>query len=178
MTQQQWIESTVNEVRGQKAGLDQVAQELLKDRAAIEELYKGANGKMDQVESLIQGMNGGNIGTNPEWIGKVEAKINQIEMNIQNNGIGSGMEQGYGFQHNGTNNGGGKRPILTEKAILDLPSLGEGKGMYHSWSKDLRNTLDNLRPGMAQILSWIEGLKNGNDMNKSSWNESVIKGGV
>ena len=51
------------------------------------------------------------------------------------------------------------RPILENKAILDIPTLSEDKREYHDWSEEMKNTMDNLRPGMGDLLQWIEGLR-------------------
>ena len=68
--------------------------------------------------------------------------------------------------------GGAKRPILEQKSVLDIETLGEGKAQYHTWSKDMKNTLDNIRPGVGDVLHWVEGLKAGQENNiKKEWEE-------
>ena len=47
------------------------------------------------------------------------------------------------------------RPILEMKAVLDIGILGDEKGQFTRWARDMANTLDNVRPGLGAMLEWL-----------------------
>jgi hypothetical protein len=65
----------------------------------------------------------------------------------------------------GSGNGTKDRPILENKSILSIKVLGESKGDYPAWIEDMKDTLEDLRPGMGDFIEWIEGLGAGVEEN-------------
>ena len=50
---------------------------------------------------------------------------------------------------------------MENKSILSIKTLGENKMDYPIWIEDLKDTLEDLRPGMGDFIEWIEGLRKG-----------------
>ena len=69
----------------------------------------------------------------------------------------------------GTNNGGAssgdlkpkERPRLENKSILSIKILGGNKADDPVWIEDMKDTLEDLRPGIGDFIEWIEGLREG-----------------
>ena len=69
------------------------------------------------------------------------------------------------------------RPILEMKSVLDIGTLGDDKTYFPTWTRDMINTLDNVRPGLGRIMEWLGKLKVGKeDKLKEEWDEEIRSG--
>ena len=118
--------------------------ECITRKAEFERFAIEAIAKVKEMDRMLQ-----EVKDNPTTTLGINKKIEEIEERIK---------EGKAYKE--------KRPILENKAILDIPTLKDDKGEYHDWCEEMKNTLDNLRPGMGELLQWIEGLKDMEDREK------------
>ena len=66
------------------------------------------------------------------------------------------------------------RPILEMKSVLDIGMLGDDKTYFSTWTRDMVNTLDNVRPGLGRMMEWLGKLKVGKeDKLHEEWEEEL-----
>ncbi len=71
------------------------------------------------------------------------------------------------------------RPILEMKAVLDIGILGDEKGQFTKWARDMANTLDNVRPGLGAMLEWLGKLKVGKEeLLENEWEDECRHRGM
>ena len=63
------------------------------------------------------------------------------------------------------------------KSVLDIGMLGDDKTYFPTWTRDMINTLDNVRPGLGRIMEWLGKLKVGKeDKLKEEWEDETRNG--
>ena len=123
-----------NIVTQQRAVIENIVVEMQNQRTGIDELYVGSKSKLEELDGIQRQMgahlqgSGMDVNVN-ERIRRIEEEIIRMNQTWNPQG-GQGERQG-----NGGSGSQNKRPILSERAVSDLPSLGEGKGSYATWSK-------------------------------------------
>ena len=57
--------------------------------------------------------------------------------------------------------------------------LGDEKGQFTRWARDMANTLDNVRPGLGAMLEWLGKLKVGKEeLLENEWEDECRHRGM
>ena len=65
------------------------------------------------------------------------------------------------------------------KAVLDIWSVGRCQKLFPMWTRDMANTLDNVRPGLGAMMDWLGKLKIGKEDNlEEEWEDECRHRGM
>ena len=149
----------------------EVKEEVLKHKEMFDKMtaaYAEQDKTMKEAQGFMAKHNDENL-TRVNRLNEYAVKQEEERKKLEN-----GLSELYHMSTQGTNEQTGKqeKSLLESKAIGNLKTLGDNKGMFREWNDKLNNAINEARKGARGVLNWVEKQPRNKEITEANYESS------